>query len=136
LGNYLSATNNMSKVKKDLENALHAAMLKSAIDLRNAVLVKLSGARTGRMYRVPATKRMYRASAAGEPPAVRLGHLRASYKYLVTGKGVNSEGVVGSDLDYSHYLEYGTAKIKPRPHLKPAFQESKNKIQKHFEGLL
>jgi HK97 gp10 family phage protein len=136
LGNYLSATNNMGKVKKDLENALHAAMLKSAIDLRNAVLVKLSGARTGKMYRVPATARMYRASAAGEPPASRLGHLRASYKYLVTGKGVNSEGVVGSDLDYSHYLEYGTAKIKPRPHLKPAFQESKNKIQKHFEGLL
>ena len=126
----------MSKVTRDLENALHAAMLKSAIDVRNAVLVKLSGGRTGKLYRVPATKRMYRASAAGEAPATRLGHLRASYKYIVKGKGVNSEGVVGSDLDYSHYLEYGTAKIKPRPHLKPAFRESKDKIQKHFEGLL
>jgi hypothetical protein len=98
----------MSKVKKDLENALHAAMLKSAIDVRNAVVVKLSGARTGKMYRVPATARMYRASAAGEPPAQRL----------------------------SHYLEYGTAKMKPRPHLKPAFLECKDKIQKHFEGLI
>ena len=136
MANYLKVTNNMSKVTKDLENALHAAMLKSAIDVRNAVLVKLSGGRTGKLYRVPATKRMYRASAAGEAPATRLGHLRASYKYIVKGKGVNSEGVVGSDLDYSHYLEYGTAKIKPRPHLKPAFQESKSKIKKHFEGLL
>ena len=136
MSNYLKVTNNISKVKKDLENALHAAMLKSAIDVRNAVVVKLSGARTGKMYRVPATARMYRASAAGEPPAQRLGHLRVSYKYLVTGKGVNSEGVVGSDLDYSHYLEYGTAKMKPRPHLKPAFLECKDKIQKHFEGLL
>lgn len=126
----------MNKVTKDLENALHAAMLKSAIDVRNAVLVKLSGGRTGKLYRVPATKRMYRASAAGEPPAQRLGHLRASYKYMVTGKGFNSQGIVGSDLEYSHYLEYGTAKIKPRPHLRPAFKESKNKINKHFEGLL
>lgn len=136
MANYLKVTNNMNKITKDLENALHAAMLKSAIDVRNAVLVKLSGGRTGKLYRVPATKRMYRASAAGEPPATRLGHLRASYKYIVKGKGVNSEGVVGSDLEYSHYLEYGTAKIKPRPHLRPAFKESKNKINKHFEGLL
>ena len=121
---------------KDLESAFHKAMLKSAIDVRNAVVVKLSGGRTGRLYRVPATKRFYRASAAGEPPAVRLGHLRASYKYLVKGQGMNSEGVVGSDLAYSHYLEYGTKKIKPRPHLKPAFIESKDKIKKHFEGLV
>lgn len=136
MANYLKVTNNMSKVTRDLENAIHAAMLKSAIDVRNAVLVKLSGSRTGKLYKVPAVGRYYRASAAGEPPAVRLGHLRASYKYLVKGKGVNSEGVVGSDLPYSHYLEYGTAKIKPRPHLKPAFRESKSKINKHFEGLL
>ena len=136
MANQVRVTNNMRKVTAQLEAAIHAAMLKSAIDVRNAVLVKLSGGRAGRLYKVPGTGRTYRASAPGEAPASRLGHLRASYKYMVQGQGVNSEGVVGSDLAYSHYLEYGTAKMKPRPHLKPAFQESQNKITKHFEGLL
>lgn len=125
-------TNHIPQITHELEQKLEQAMLKSAITVRNEVLKLLSGSRSGRLYRVPATRRTYRASSAFQPPASRLGHLRASYKYLVRGTGFSSVGVVGSDLPYSHFLEYGTYKMRPRPHLIPAFRNSKPKIEKIF----
>jgi HK97 gp10 family phage protein len=112
------------------------ALLKSAITVRNQVINNLTGQRAGRLYKVPATMRVYRASKPFEFPATRLGHLRNSYKYIVKGRGMRAKAFVGSDLDYSHYLEYGTYKMKPRPHLKQAFKVSRKKIYSHFRGLL
>lgn len=39
----------------------------------NASLYVLRGKRSGKVYRVPNTGKTYRASAPGEPPAVRSG---------------------------------------------------------------
>jgi len=120
----------------ELPRLFEKAVLKSTIIVSNAVKRKLSGQRSGKMYKVPATNRTYQASAPFEPPAVRLGHLRNSYIYTVDGTGFAAKGTVGSGLEYSHYLEYGTYKIQPRPHLVPSFRESKNDVYKQFEGLL
>lgn len=109
-------------------------MLKAAMRVHKELTYVLSGNRSGKLYRVPATKRYYKASRAGEPPASRLGHLRTSYKYLVKGKGMDAAGYVGSPLPYSHYLEYGTYKMAPRPHLKVAFQKAKPDVEKLFKG--
>ena len=40
----------------------------------------------------------------------------------------------GDPLPYSHYLEYGTYKMAPRPHLKVAFQKAKPDVEKLFKG--
>lgn len=132
-----SLSNNLQTIaQRTLPQAFEQALLKSTIVIRNNVVKKLAGQGTGRLYRVPATKRTYRASAEGMPPAVRLGHLRNSYRYIVEGQGWDAVGYVGSDIEYSHYLEYGTYKMKPRPHLVPAMQESKPQIFGYFEGIL
>lgn len=119
-----------------MEQAFERALLKSTIRVHREVITLLSGQRTGREYKVPATNVTWFASQPHEPPASRLGHLRTSYKYLVKGKGKNAVGTVGSPLEYSHFLEYGTSKMAPRPHLKPAFQNSMQDINKYFRELL
>lgn len=138
LGNKItfSLNNNLPKIKAELEREFEKAILKSAIRVHREVVYLLKGSRTGKMYKVPGTKRTYQASAPGESPAQRLGHLRTSYKYIVEDNGMDAKGYVGSPLEYSHFLEYGTYKMKPRPHLRVAFQNSKSDIEKYFKDLM
>lgn len=83
-------------------------------------------------YYVPGTKRKYRASAPGDPPAPRTGILRKTIKWQVEGEGAETEGLVGSDQKYAPALEYGTSKMSPRPWLRPAFQNSEAKVKQIF----
>lgn len=128
--------NMIPQITKMLPQEFERAILKSAIIVNNEVRRTLTGSRHGKLYRVPATHKTWRASAPDEPPAVRLGHLRNSYQYKVKGNGFGSIAYVGSPLDYAHYLEYGTAKMRPRRHLSVAFKKSKPKVMAQFERLL
>jgi hypothetical protein len=90
------------------------------------------GPRSGKTYtihyNVKAGARLYKASRPGEAPAVRLGQLRQSYRFQVVGPNYMERGEVGSPLDRALYLEKGTKRIKPRPHLEPAYFKKKNEI--------
>lgn len=66
----------------------------------------------------------YKASAPGEPPAVRTGHLRRSWQTAFDSPTKEQSGnkyklTVGSNLNYARYLEFGTSKIKARPYVRP-----------------
>lgn len=67
-------------------------------------------------------------SKPGEAPRKQTGELRASAASEVNG----ATGRVGTNLNKGLYLELGTSKIKPRPSLMPAFEESKPAIQKVY----
>jgi hypothetical protein len=151
--------NNIPDLMKEFEKKCEEAITKGAFLVHGEVVETLSGKRSGFKYPVPGTGKVvnkekelangrvfhyrklegatyYRASAPGEPPAVRLGDLRTDYKAKVTGQGSKAVGLVGSRLDYSVYLEKGTSDMHPRPHLKPSFQAMEEEVQKLFEGLL
>lgn len=119
-----------------LERAYNEGLKQAAILVHAELVRTLRGQRSGRLYRVPGTKRTYKASAPEEPPASRLGHLRTSYQYKVLGTGSNTKAFVGTNTIYAHYLEYGTAKMGPRPHLIPAMVKAKPKIERLFKGIL
>lgn len=94
--------------------------------LRNNALQVLSGTRSGRLYKRPGTterkeSNYYRASAPGEPPAVRTGKLRQAWNpYVkVEGSGLNATLTAGieSGVPYAEYLEKGTSKMAPRPYV-------------------
>lgn len=89
----------------------------------------LVGDRTGREYRIPGSTRTYRASLPGEAPATVTGRLRSSYRFTVRDEGNQKIGEVGSPLDYSAYLEYGTSRMAPRPHVLPAYYSREGKIK-------
>jgi HK97 gp10 family phage protein len=131
-----SLTNQLPMITKMLPKNFEKAMLKSAITVNNEVKRVLTGTRSGHTYRVPATKKTWIASAPNEPPAIRLGDLRQQYNYKVLGNGFNAIGYVGNPLPYSAYLEFGTKNIAPRPHLRVAFKNTKEKVFKNFEDLM
>lgn len=135
------------------------AILKSSITINNSVKKVLTGTRSGYTYNLPGTGKVvnmqkelpngrifyYRklvgartwvASAPYEAPAIRLGHLRQSYNYKVLNRGFEATGYIGSPLEYAPWLEFGTSRIYPRPHLKVAFEKSKPDVMKFFEDLL
>lgn len=107
----------------------------AAVFLKGAIKEKLTGDRSGRVYRVPGTKTLYTASAPGEPPASRTGTLRNAITFSVNKAKV--EALVGPRLlgadpqkQYPVWLEFGTKKMSPRPFMAPALEESKNTLIK------
>ncbi len=44
--------------------------------------------------------------------------------------------VVGTDVEYAPYLEFGTSRMPARPYLRPAFDEEKDRVIATVEGVL
>lgn len=129
-----------------------------ANELTNATTKVLSGPRSGRRYIVPGTGRVkynkrkhtatitykrYTASAPGEPPAVRTGAFRMSWKRrtYVDGRSGNDRvihGVAESDLKVGKYLlgellENGTSKMAPRPYKQKVIDMAYPKVLKIYK---
>ena len=128
LGIKIEFKRNLNKAIDALDNIAGQRMTEACIHVQNKTKEKLSGKRTGRVYRVPGTNRTYTASAPGEPPAVATGQLRSSIKYRIVGD-MKVTGEVGSELKKAVELEFGTKRIKPRPFLRPTFQEELSTIK-------
>lgn len=108
--------------------AVYIRNLQEAIRIwQRAMLQQLSGQRTGRVYRVPGTRATYTASSERESPAVRTGALRRSY-YTEVNRN-RYEAFLGSELDYSLFLEIGTSRMAPRKALEPAFERVRAQIR-------
>lgn len=57
-------------------------------------------------------------------PHIRTGKLAASPTYKVQ----DGQVIVGSDVEYAPYLEYGTSKMRAYPCLRPAVDENHEAI--------
>ncbi|MBR1566700.1 MAG: hypothetical protein IJ649_08050, partial [Oscillospiraceae bacterium] len=102
----------VAQMQAKIKAELPSRAFRAANELRNASLEVLSGSRSGRHYRG------YTASAPGEPPAVRTGALRMSWKPITSGAGgVNP--AIESGVPYA-WLDEGSpgGMIAPRPYAK------------------
>ena len=97
------------------------------------------GAKTGRIYERKNPLRTVQASAPGEAPADDLGNLADSIRFQL----FSTSGMVGFVEVGAYYgitLEFGDAKIAPRPFLYPAFREAlgaaKGRWKEDFEARL
>lgn len=115
-----------------VQSKINAKVYAMGTTVRNKTLTEvLVGQRYGRWYRVPGTKRMYRASQPGEPPATRLGDLRRSYRVgKVTGTALDTQVQVGSHLPYAPILE----EQMDRRHLSVALDLAKPDIEAILRG--
>jgi hypothetical protein len=121
----------LSDYPDEIESKLQAA----ATLVESEVKELLSGSRSGKRYPVsPGSSTKYSASRPFEPPAVRSGDLRRKYRGTVRGRGMYAEGIVGSPMIYSKWLEFGTRKMAARPHLRKAAYNVLNQIEGEFEG--
>ncbi len=71
----------------------------------------------------------HQSSAPGQAPAAETGALIASYEVGVAMTPIGPVGIVGSDSPYAGPLEYGTARVAPRPALTPAMQTATSKLE-------
>ncbi len=125
-----------------LEKEVSQRAYRASNELRNASIFVLRGDRNGRVYRVPNTKRTYRASAPGEPPAVRTGVFRLSWgththveKNGATFRAVSSieskERAGGKLL--GEMLENGTGRMEPRPYKQKVIDRALPKIKEIYK---
>jgi hypothetical protein len=107
----------------------------------NATALEVRGDIVRRYQRGPKTGEVYarggnvthRASAPGEAPATDTGRLASSVQYRSTGQ-MSAE--VSTAVEYGAYLEFGTARIAPRPAWRPAVQEAAPKFRQRLEEAL
>ncbi len=106
---------------------------RAANELRNSALTVLRGQRSGRVYKRPFSSSKYTASAPGEPPAVRSGDLRRSWRQKTasesTGKGLTVKPAITTDVKYAPWLDEGTDRMAPRPFEDPIIEDAKPKIK-------
>lgn len=81
---------------------------------------------SGRFYR--RGRITHRASAPGRPPAVDTGRLRASYTWAMGRVGRRPFVEVGTNVKYAPFLEFGTRRMRARPHLRPAVLQYRRRI--------
>jgi HK97 gp10 family phage protein len=126
-----------SQVMELLGKEAEIAITKACMMIDKEVKRLTVGARTGKIYKVPGTKRRkYVASAPGEAPAVRLGDLRKRYTWLTKGRGLKMKGYIGNPLKYAIFLEYGTSRMAKRPHFVRAMENKKERIFNLFRKLV
>lgn len=116
---------NMNRhMKKGAKEAMHD-IGKIVGDENKRVLT--TGVRTGRVYIIKGVR--HKASAPGEPAASRTGRLHKSYDYRVASWNTMR---VGEQADYAKYLEDGTRRMLPRPHLIKAINNVSGKAVRLF----
>lgn len=120
---------------KSAKTQAQSRAIRASNELRNSALRVLRGQRSGRVYKLPFSKKTYRASAPGEPPAVRSGRLRISWAARAIGKS-DSEVIASiyTDVKYAPILQEGTddGRIKPRPFEQPIIDGAKDKVMAIF----
>ena len=119
--------NNFDAARKLIKEGSEKNVLSALAKWHKSLMKVLSGTRSGRVSRVPMTKKKYTASAPGEAPAVATGTLKTTYKFKMETT-LPPMGIIGSPQKYAPMLEYGTSRMKPRPHLKKAYDEKKKEI--------
>ncbi len=132
IGETIAAT--LSGVQKEVSSRAYRA----SNELRNASLYVLRGSRSGKTYRVPNTGKTYKASAPGEPPAVRTGAFRLSWGTHVrvekSGSGfravssIESHERAGGRL-LGEMLENGHGSVAPRPYKQKVVDRALPKIK-------
>ncbi len=126
---------------KGLEKEVSKRAYRASNELRNSSLRVLRGKRSGKVYRVPGTKQTYRASAPGEPPAVRTGafwlswgthvHVEKNGTHFRAVSSIESKERAGGKL-LGEMLEHGTTRMAPRPYKKKIIDRALPKIKEIY----
>lgn len=112
------------------------AVVASGEAIRTDAVLTSSKPGKGRVYKRGSTT--HRASAPGDPFASDTGTLIRGIETQEVNGGLGV--LVGTNVEYGPYLEFGTSKIAARPWLRPAYERNKagatNAIRQAMNQLL
>ena len=127
---------------KGVQREVSQRTYRASNELRNASLYVLRGSRSGKVYRVPNTRATYKASAPGEPPAVRTGafrlswgthvHVERSGAHFRAVAAIESKDRAGGHL-LGEMLENGTGRMKPRPYKQRVVDRALPKVKQIYK---
>ena len=123
------------EVLHSIDQAASRRMLTAVNEVRNTVLETLSGNRSGRMYYVPGTRKLYQASSPGEAPAQATSELRQSIDTSIETERGGIVGRVGTDKIQGKMTEFGTRNMAPRPWLRKSFEKAEGKVRAILSGV-
>ena len=75
-------------------------------------------------------------NAAQTKAPVLTGNLKRSINVEVIETGAVQLAIIGTEVSYAPYLEYGTSKMSARPYLRPAFDEQQDAAIAEVESVL
>lgn len=123
-----AATANLSRVIRAAGLGARTSLVRIGIGIVNDVKREVSTRGTGRQYGA------HRASSPGSPPAVDTGRYRASWTFVIHGCPTGFVGggsptlFVGTPSPIGGFLEFGTRRMAPRPHLRPVIRRFEGRI--------
>lgn len=132
MSNFQFDEEGFAELSRDPQGPIGRDLERRAVEIESAVKRLLSLPGTGHVYdtrfytdsagrvRPVGHRPPHQASAPGEPPATDTGLLRASIRHELAVEDDELAAYIGSDLNYSEYLELGTHKMAPRPFLTPS----------------
>ncbi len=127
-------------IEKFTKRAVRQGMFKWARDLKSTANREiLSKEKFGRLYLIrgpSGRRRRHRSSAPGQTHANLSGALRKSIGWRVIGfdRLEFGYGVDGKDTpDYAPFVEFGTFKMKPRPSIQNAINNTLSNAETYFE---
>ncbi|HEV8035859.1 HK97 gp10 family phage protein [Yoonia sp.] len=119
-----------AQAQKYVDDAVNA----TGLELRGDIVKRYQrGPASGRTYEKYNPRRTHTASAPGEAPATDTGRLASSVNFKREGA---MSATVGSEIVYAAMLEFGTARIAPRPAWVPAVEAIRPKYIKRLEAAL
>ena len=111
----------MKKVDAQIQRNTERAVARTVLRVETVAKRRIQrGPKTGEVYEKYLPRRTHQASQEGQAPASDTGRLANSIEHSLQGM----EGFVFTRVEYAPYLEFGTAKIKPRPFLFPSLEEN------------
>ena len=114
----------LHQATQEASKKIEQIVFTTALDIRNATVKRIAnGPKTGHIYQSKVSNRVHRASDPGQAPATDSGDLITSYTVQQEDSYTYT---VSSNLPYAYYLEFGTSKMKARPHLTPSVEENRN----------
>lgn len=149
----------VNDVVEEITHQVESRAYRASNELRNSALTVLRGQRSGKVYKKPGTYgnrmtkqtknllndyghklqggQLYRASAPGEPPAVRSGDLRRSWRQQTVseqiGKITTVKPAITTDVKYAPILDEGSNRMEPRPFEEPIIEHAMPRIRKIFK---
>jgi len=113
----------LDRIEKNQVGAMGRVLLVAAHDVRTEAARSLvGGSKSGVIRKVTKAGKTHQASAPGEAPASDTGSLLRSLFAELRQGGKRPEAIVGTDIAYGPWLEFGTKNMEARPWLEPAFK--------------
>ncbi len=115
-----------------MRTLLGTVVRRAALGVQSRAREAMAEPKHGRVYR-RGRGRVHRASAPGEAPAIDTGALANSIQVDVVGE---TEAVVYTNQKYAAPAEFGTARMAPRPFMKPAADAERGDFERAARAVL